>query len=46
MTCASSGLVNADFAEEFRKLTARLAPEAGKDLRDQSDQSLGRRAGD
>ena len=46
MTCASiCGLLDADFAEQFRKHAARLAPQGGKDLREQSDQSLGRRGG-
>ena len=39
------GLLNADFAEQFRKPAARLAAQGGKDLGEQSDQSLGRRGG-
>jgi hypothetical protein len=37
------GLLDADIAQQFRKPAARLAPQGGKDLREQSDQSLGRR---
>jgi hypothetical protein len=35
-------LLNPDLAQQFRKSAARLAAQRGKDLRQRSDQSLGR----
>jgi len=40
--CVDLWLLNTDFAEQFRKSAARLAAQAGKDLGEQSDQSLSR----
>ena len=36
-------LLNADFAEQFRKSATGFAAQAGEDVGEQSDQSLGRR---
>src|SRR5215211_5127771 len=40
--CVDFGLLDTDFPEQLGKFAARLAAQAGKDLREQSDQSLGR----
>ena len=37
-------LFDADFAQQFRKLAAGLAAESAEDLRERSDQALGRRS--
>src|SRR5215216_5766137 len=40
--CVDRRLLNADFAEQFGKSATGFAAQAGKDLGEQSDQSLGR----